>query len=197
MAKQKYITLNDLLETSAADLNENAEIMINNGTEPMKATKVKLSTILGGVKKDIANLDGDIVAARGDIEDLQTAVQNKANSDLSNVPASIDYVVEYKNPTDSDPNWYRKWKSRKLEQGGIAPSTVGNLTFLKPFANTNYTVIGNISLTYRRVGAGDDGGSVLFFPEATSFCYMSFAVRNFGDIGKQNVSWRAEGMGAE
>lgn len=197
MKKQKYITLNELLETSAADLNENAEIMINNGTEPMKATKVKLSTILGGVKKDIANLDGDIVAAQGDIEDLQKAVQNKANSDLSNVPANIDYVVEYKNPTDSDPNWYRKWKGGKLEQGGIVPATVGNITFLKPFANTNYTVVGNISLTYRRVGQGDGSGSVLFFPEATSFCYMSFAARNFGDIGTQNVSWRAEGMGAQ
>lgn len=197
MAKQKYITLNDLLETSAEDLNENAEIMINNGTEHMKATKVKLSTILGGVKTDIANLAGDIVAAQGDIEDLQTAVQNKANSDLSNVPANIDYVVEYKNPTDSDPNWYRKWKSGKLEQGGIVPAVVGNITFLKPFANTNYAVIGNISLTYRRNGQGDGGGAVLFFPEATSFCYVSWAARNFGDIGQQNISWRAEGQGAQ
>lgn len=197
MEKQKFITLNNLLETSAADLNENAEIMINNGTEPMIATKVKLSTILGGVKKDIANLDGDIVAAQGDIEELQTAVQNKANSDLSNVPANIDYVVEYKNPTDSDPNWYRKWKSGKLEQGGIVPAAEGNITFLKPFANTNYTVIGNISLTYRRDGHGDGSGSVLFFPEATSFCYVALAARNFGDISKQSISWRAEGQGAQ
>lgn len=92
MAKQKYITVNDLLETSAADLNENAEIMINNGTEPMKATKVKLSTILGGVKKDIANLDGDIVAAQGDIEDLQTEVQNKAEKDFSNAAPGQDFI---------------------------------------------------------------------------------------------------------
>lgn len=197
MAEQKYITLNDLLETSAAELNENAEIMINNGTEPMKATKVKLSTILGGVKTDIANLNGDIVAEQGNIEDLQTAVQNKANSDLSNVPANIDYVVEYKNPTDSDPSWYRKWKSGKLEQGGIVPSTTENLTFLKPFANTKYTVIGNISLTYRRARRGDGGGAVLFFPEATSFCFVTLAARNFSDIGQQNISWRAEGQGAQ
>ena len=78
MAEQKYITLNDLLETRAEDLNENAEIMINNGTEPMKATKVKLSTILGGVK--------------GDIEALQTAVQNKAEKDLSNVTPGQDFI---------------------------------------------------------------------------------------------------------
>lgn len=109
---------------------------------------------------------------------------------------SIDYVVDYKNPTDSDTNWYRKWKSGKLEQGGVIPAVVGNITFLKPFANTNYTVVGNISLTYRRVGQGDGSGSVLFFPEATSFCYVSLAARNFGDIGNQNISWRAEGQGA-
>ena len=111
--------------------------------------------------------------------------------------ANIDYVVEYKNPTDSDPTWYRKWKSGKLEQGGVVPATEENITFLKPFANTNYTVIGNISLTYRRAGQGDGSGSVLFFPEATSFCYVTWAARNFGDIGRQNISWRAEGQGAQ
>ena len=78
MAEQKYITLNDLLETRAEDLNENAEIMINNGTGPMKATKVKLSTILGGVK--------------GDIAALQTAVQNKAEKDLSNVTPGQAFI---------------------------------------------------------------------------------------------------------
>ena len=78
MAQQKYITVNDLLETRAEDLNENAEIMINNGTGPMKATKVKLSTILGGVK--------------GDIAALQTAVQNKAAKDLSNVTPGQDFI---------------------------------------------------------------------------------------------------------
>lgn len=114
-------------------------------------------------------------------------------ADLEN----IDYVVEYKNPTADDTNWYRKWKSGKLEQGGIVPATTENITFLKPFANTNYTVIGNISLTYRRTREGDNSGSVLFFPEATSFCYVTWAARNFGDIGQQNISWRADGQGAQ
>ena len=114
-------------------------------------------------------------------------------ADLEN----IDYVVEYKNPNADDPNWYRKWKSGKLEQGGIVPATTENITFLKPFANTNYTVIGNISLTYRRKKEGDNSGSVLFFPEATSFCYVTWAARNFGDIDQQNISWRADGQGAQ
>ena len=138
-------------------------------------------------------LDDEVYALKSE---TTTALAGKANIDLSNVPTNIDYVVEYKNPTDSDPTWYRKWKSGKLEQGGVAPAVVENITFLKPFANTNYTVIGNISLTYRRIGQGDGSGSVLFFPEATSFCYVSLAARNFGDIGTQNIAWRAEGQGA-
>ena len=113
-------------------------------------------------------------------------------ADLEN----IDYVVDRKVPTADDPTWYRKYKSGWLEQGGVAPATTENITFLKPFANTNYTVIGNISLTYRRAGQGDGSGSLLFFPEATSFCYVTWAARNFGDIGNQNISWRAEGQGA-
>lgn len=123
------------------------------------------------------------------------ALSGKANTDLSNVPENIDYVVDHY--SDAQGNWYIKWKSGKLEQGGIVPATEGNITFLKPFANTNYTVVGNISLKYRRAGQGDGSGSVLFFPEATSFCYVSLAARNFGDIGNQNISWRAEGQGAQ
>ena len=112
-------------------------------------------------------------------------------ADLQN----IDYVVE--SQVNSDGSWYRKYKSGWLEQGGLIPAVVGNITFLKPFANTNYTVVGNVCLTYRRVGQGDGGGSILFFPEATSFCYVTWAARNFGDIGNQNISWRAEGQGAQ
>ena len=138
-----------------------------------------------------------VPASTAQAAEFTAALVGKANIDLSNVPANIDYVVDYKNPTDSDPTWYRKWKSGKLEQGGIVTATEQNITFLKPFANTNYTVVGNISLTYRRAGQGDGSGSVLFFPEATSFCYVTWAARNFGDIGRQNISWRAEGQGAQ
>ena len=199
MAQQKYITLNDLLETSAADLNENAEIMINNGTEPMKATKVKLSTILGGVKKDIANLDGDIVAAQGDIEDLQTAVQNKANSDLSNVPANIDYVVDYKKPTESDPNWYTKWKSGKLEQGGQIenlPATDNVIyTLLKPFANDKYTLFAQVcNLTTH---AGDGSVSIAIGTRTPTTFGLNRRFRNFPDGNIINVLWEARGQGAQ
>lgn len=106
----------------------------------------------------------------------------------------VSHIIE---SFDDGNNWYNKWSNGKLEQGGRVQAKEQNITFLKPFANTNYTVIGNISLKYRRAGQGDGSGSVLFFPEATSFCYVSLAARNFSDIGNQNISWRAEGQGAQ
>ena len=139
------------------------------------------------------DVSGDTVATKAE---LQAVDRSKADTALSNVSANIDYVVESKFPTADDPTWYRVYKSGWVEQGGVIPAVVGNITFLKPFANTNYTVVGNVCLTYRRVGQGDGSGSVLFFPEATSFCYVTLAARNFGDIGNQNISWEAKGQGA-
>ena len=66
--------------------------------------------------------------------EFQGALTGKADTDLDNVPANIDYVVEsYKDGN----NWYRKYKSGWLEQGGIYTTSTNaeNITFLKPFAH--------------------------------------------------------------
>lgn len=61
-------------------------------------------------------------------------------------PADMnDYIVEsYRNGTE----WYRKWKSGWLEQGGVVTSHSSNnvdrlVTFSKAFANTNYQFVFN------------------------------------------------------
>ena len=56
---------------------------------------------------------------------------------------SIDYVVEYKLPTEEDPSWYRVYKSGWLEQGGIYKDTEDKtvtINLLKPFKTHEYTV---------------------------------------------------------
>lgn len=173
-----YLTPDTSIDSSEKGVANGVASLDTNGKVLTEQIPVATASALGGVKPDGNTItvteDGTISAA-----------------------VSGDYVVEYKNPNADDPNWYRKWKSGKLEQGGIVPATTENITFLKPFANTNYTVIGNISLTYRRKKEGDNSGSILFFPEATSFCYVTWAARNFGDIGQQNISWRADGQGAQ
>ena len=69
-----------------------------------------------------------------------TDLANKADKDLSNVDANIDYVVEsYSSGTE----WYRKYKSGWIEQGGKATLPDNwTITFLVPFTNTNYSVNG-------------------------------------------------------
>lgn len=78
---------------------------------------------------------------------LNTELLNdKADTDLSNVLANIDYVVESKLPTAQDLTWYRVWKSGWVEQGGrytlINQGDPGEtITLPKEMADTNYIVL--------------------------------------------------------
>ncbi len=95
---------------------------------------------------------------------------------------TIDYVVEWKKPTEEDPSWYRVYKSGWIEQGGkLTPSasSILTFTFLKAFANNNFTMttgviasdkyvksvqiqnLNSISFSYT---LATDGGSLLASP---------------------------------
>lgn len=57
-----------------------------------------------------------------------SSLAGKANIDLSNTPANVDYVVESQEPTSANGyTWYRKYKSGWVEQGGraLVPATNG------------------------------------------------------------------------
>ena len=96
----------------------------------------------------------------------------------------IDYVVESKLPTAEDPTWYRKYKSGWVEQGGVA-TAAGTITFLKPFANTNYSVQATCLYTnYTNWGFGINKLSGASF-------YLNM------NIGSQGAMWEAKGQGAE
>ncbi len=75
-----------------------------------------------------------IPASVAQAAEFTNALTGKANTDLSNVLANIDYVVErYRTPDGN--NWYEVWKSGKVRQGGTK-TTSGEFgtqyTFLKP-----------------------------------------------------------------
>lgn len=122
----------------------------------------------------------------------------KADTDLANVASNIDYVVESKKPTKSDPSWYRKYKSGWLEQGGLltVSGLVGaTVTLLKPFANTTYNIQLTLQTTNKEGYLADEAQSVSI---ANSKTTTSFGVQTAG-IKKYNIngiSWRAEGQGA-
>lgn len=92
-----------------------------------------------------------IPASVAQAAEFTNALSGKANTDLSNVLANIDYVVDRKVPTASDPSWYEVWKSGKVRQGG-SNQTAGaqgtQYTFLKPFASGSYTFIATPILVY-------------------------------------------------
>ena len=76
-----------------------------------------------------------VVVANGTLNQEQmdwsawaSSLAGKANIDLSNTPANVDYVVESQEPTSANGYiWYRKYKSGWVEQGGrcTVPATNG------------------------------------------------------------------------
>lgn len=73
---------------------------------------------------------------------LASQMQMKAQTDFGNVAENLDFVVESWNDTVG--NWYRKYRSGWVEQGGyIAPQSVNwlkTITLFKPFGNDVYSV---------------------------------------------------------
>ena len=131
-----------------------------------------------------------IPASVAQTAEFTNALTGKANTDLSNVLANIDYVVDSKVPTESDPSWYRKYKSGWLEQGNqtanIPGSTPTTVALLKPYSNTNYNVIIQPVGTYTKQG---EANNVIPTRTTTNF------VITRGQIAAQAFSWRAEGQG--
>ncbi len=127
-----------------------------------------------------------IPASAAQAAEFTDALTGKANTDLSNILANIDYVVDRKVPTESDPSWYEVWKSGKIRQGG-SNQTAGALgtqyTFLKPFASGAYTFIATPILVY---------DFTLVITEKTATTYkVAYSSSKTG-----YYDWIAEGQGA-
>lgn len=87
------------------------------------------NTIVNQEQIDVGNLTNQV-------NNLNT---NKANKDFSNVASNLDFVIE---KWVSGTEWYRKFKSGWIEQGGaITNKTTPVITFKKPFSNTNYNFV--------------------------------------------------------
>lgn len=83
-----------------------------------------------------------------DVGEMTEALNGKADTDLSNVPASKGILVE---SYSSETSWYRVYSDGWCEQGGYGSATPQlTITFLKPFKDTNY---GFVNTT--RTGSGD------------------------------------------
>lgn len=75
---------------------------------------------------------------------FQGALSGKVDLPSGKTQADVDYVVD--SFSDEDGNWYRKYKSGWLEQGGFSHVISGTVTvsLLKPFLNTAFSTLAMI-----------------------------------------------------
>lgn len=130
-----------------------------------------------------------------DIDEIATDLNGKADVDLQNVSAGIDFVVEsYRNGTE----WYRLYKSGWVEQGGIigtvSANTVVTVTFPKPFATTSYTALVNHGLTS---GSGSLLYQAIGFYNLTTTTATTLVQATNTQSGVPNTTWYACGMSAQ
>lgn len=84
-----------------------------------------------------------------DVRYITEALNRKVDLPDNKGQDGIDYVVEWKKPTSSDPTWYRVYKSGWVEQGGIelnvtAYNTYVTKNLIKPMKDLIYCIFGNV-----------------------------------------------------
>lgn len=162
----------------------------NSTTVQPPATEMYLYFFVGNYTQtaieQTAGLNAEMFNGKADVE----ALNGKANTDLANVASNIDYVVE--SYSDNDGNWYRVWKSKRVEQGGVTalipPGTGVTITFFKEFANISYTIISTPYGAYSNTGMANNPVTQKL---TTSFNQAS------GSTPSASFSWYACGQGAE
>ena len=126
--------------------------------------------------------------------EVNTLLNNKADINLSNISNNIDYVIETKQPTDSDLSWYRIYKSGWVEQGGrIAVNCTANIAaawnanFPITMIDTNY----NYSLALKSGWIYESLGGT----EAYTTTYLSGFINTPHDQGVI-LTWEVKGQKA-
>lgn len=131
----------------------------------------------------------------------QTALENtaglnaelfngKADTDLSNVLANIDFVVESQLPTAANNyTWYRKYKSGWVEQGGSGVAGNVTITLPIPMANDHYTATMPGTTTYSST-AGIGADAIVITKTTTTIKYGTMSAFGF------TFDWQVSGMAA-
>ena len=131
--------------------------------------------------------NASVPASTAQAAEFQEGLSGKADTNLGNIPANYDYVVETYN---DGTNWYRLYKSGCLEQGGRYETAVNieSFTFLKPFAEIP-TIIASPSSSSR--ASYNDFGIDIYNLTTTGFTKQ--CLRNVGT----GWGWIAKGYIAQ
>ena len=137
-----------------------------------------------------AGVDGDMIRVLDEDEQsrlyvFENASWKKVQEDIpeqEDVLKNLDYVVEWKASTASDPSWYRIYKSGWVEQGGYV-SASGNVKLSVPMQNTNYTILIGQSGSAASATVGRD----TWTSKATDYFSINYVTP---------FNWEAKGQGA-
>lgn len=102
---------------------------------------------------------------------IQTQLNGKANTALSNISSNIDYIVE---SGGNDSKWYKKYKSGWIHQGGVvvlSSKTPSVISLLKPMANSSYV----ICVAGYGTSVSDGTGQLIANVTTTSFSFANNA----------------------
>ena len=137
----------------------------------------------------VISTEGQTAEISVDINKVYEDLELKANSNLSNIPSNIDYVVEtYSNGTE----WYRVYKSGWIEQGGRFynnSNTVNTINLHKKMKDTKYICLINhgISGAYISQICGS------YTDEPHSFTTTSFKASTYNSVGLNYIQWVVKG----
>lgn len=122
-------------------------------------------------------------------ESTDLAITNVANDLLSlstKVNSHVRVIESYRNGTE----WYRVWSDGWVEQGGRAITSSGagkTVTLLKPYADRNYTIVGQAVETSSSFRNGNT-------TDIVNKTATSFSIGIYGGAAENN--WYACGQGA-
>lgn len=176
-------------ESAQAEVSANAQRVNTQSAQAAQAAELAQNW----ASKTDGPVEGEIFSAKKYAQEAAQSAQSvngKANADLSNCPSHYDYVVEHYN--DGAGNWYRKYKSGWLEQGGTYTTDsdkVGTITYLKPFSAVPSLLINVSKLTDGATFSGNANWDYLvpYYQTATSFTIK---------ISIWGGRWEAKGQGA-
>ena len=157
-------------KAKAAEVNANFEALID---------AVKNTTeVFNEEIENIKDTKADNSALSSELDSLSEV---KADLDLENTDENIDYVIE---SWTSGANWYRKYRSGWVEQGGFIDNPVShqNINLNIPFTDSNYT------LTFGGYGAANG------VPRADSK-YPTYFVYSSANSANTSSDWEAKGKG--
>lgn len=162
------------------------------GSNNYDLTKIGIASITSG---QITSFSFKQVFRAVDYSDFADIAAGKANTNLNNVSAGIDFVVESQLPTaGNNYTWYRKYKSGWVEQGGVVNTAVTSPNTINlpiTMADANYTPIGLV----QSISNGTDGYTGEGWAERTTTSFKVYGHAASAAITNA-YSWMVFGMAA-